>query len=442
MSNSVLRVAIVGGGASGAAVATHLADAVDRSVDLKVDIFDPGGTLGRGIAYSTTDDHHLLNVPAKGMSLFRDDMAHFQRWAGALPDEFISRAKYGDYLQASLRQAWRGRHGKLGHIRAQVSDVVATRGSAWVVLDENQRSHEADVVVLATGHQVPTVPQGLDPSVVHAPGFFADPWSRTALADIQPREHVLCIGTGLTFVDVALTVLAANPYVTVTGVSRSGRLPARHLDPLPPPVPPVHLPTTLASTVAHIEGAGDQWRCALDGLRAHTPQMWQRFLPAERAEFIRAWGREWDIHRHRMAPVISDVIFRHREVGRLRVLAAPEYQVEFLGRRFVLGTRDMATVVDRVILCTGPGADVRLTALGASVVRRGIARPGPFDIGYDVQPTTGEVIGAYGTADNLFTMGPLRRGVLFESTAMPEISAQAQQVAQLVSQRFSALVAV
>ncbi len=441
MSNPVLRVAIVGGGASGAAVATHLADAVDPAVDLRVDIFDPGGTLGRGIAYSTTDQQHVLNVPAKGMSLYRDDMSHFQRWADALPDEFVSRARYGDYLQASLRQAWRHRTGKLGHIRVEVRDVVATRGRQWVVLDEHGNHHEADVVILATGHQAPAAPEGLSEAVVHAPGFHVDPWSRDALSQLEPGEHVLCIGTGLTFVDVALSALtAAN--VTVTGVSRSGRLPSRHLRPLTAPVPPLDVPRSLDAVVAHIEAAGQGWRGALDGLRAHTPTIWQGLSDGERAQYMAQWSREWDIRRHRMAPSVSDAIFEHRESGRLNVLAAPEYRVDFLGRRFVLGTGDKAMVVDRVIVCTGPRADVRLTTLGASLVRRGIAAPGPFDIGYDIVAETGEIRGVYGTADNLFTVGPLRRGVLFESTAMPEISAQAQALGRLVAQRFPALVAV
>lgn len=441
MSNPILRVAIVGGGASGVAVATHLADAVDPIVDLRVDIFDPGGTLGRGIAYSTTDEQHLLNVPAKGMSLYRDDMSHFQRWAGALPDEFVARARYGDYLQATLREAWRNRAGKLGHLRVEVRDVLATRGRQWTVLDEHGHHHEADVVILATGHQQPTAPDGVGEAVVRAPGLHADPWSRNALADLKPGEHVLCIGTGLTFVDVALSALR-QPHVIVTGISRSGRLPSRHRRPLPAPVPPVHVPETLQEVVSYIDAAGDQWPAAVDGLRPHTPMIWQGFTQADRRRFMTQWSREWDVRRHRMAPDVGDAIFEHRESGRLKVLAAPEYKLDFLGRRFVLGTPEAAMLVDRVIVCTGPRADVRLTTLGASLVRRGIAAPGPFNIGYDVDAVSGEMQGVYGTADNLFAVGPLRRGVLFESTAMPEISAQAQALGRLVAGRFPALVAV
>ncbi len=126
----------------------------------------------------------------------------------------------------------------------------------------------------------------------------------------------------------------------------------------------------------------------------------------------------------------------HRESGRLRVMSSPQYRVDHLGHRFVVGTDRTAMVVDRIIVCTGPRSDVRLSPIGAGLVRRGVARPGPFDIGYDVTPTTGEVVGAHGSvAENLFTIGPLRRGVLFESTAMPEISAQAQQIAALLRER-------
>ena len=39
--------------------------------------------LGRGVAYSTTSDAHLLNVPAAGMSAFPDEPGHFLQWARA-----------------------------------------------------------------------------------------------------------------------------------------------------------------------------------------------------------------------------------------------------------------------------------------------------------------------------------------------------------------------
>lgn len=440
------RVAVVGGGASGVAVATHLAGVFDPARELRVDLFDAGGTLGRGIAYSTTDAHHLLNVPAKGMSLFRDDMAHFQRWAGAAPDDFVARARYGDYLQSCLRTAWRARHGRLRHIRQDVVDVLAAPGGGWLVVDGAGDAHPADAVVLATGHLPPARPDGIDEPVAAAPGFHIDPWSRQALADVRPGEHIVCLGTGLTFIDVALSALAAQARVHVTGISRRGRLPSAHLDPLTTPRPPLELPADgdvdIELVVEHLQAAGEDWRGAVDGMRGQTPLIWQRLSDDDREFYMRHLSRDWDILRHRMAPEVARAVAVYRGDGRLRVQAAPAYRIDHLGPRFVVATANRAMVADRIVVCTGPRSDVRLTRLGAALVRRGLARPGPFDIGYDVDPGTGEVLGGHGAvAENLFTIGPLRRGVLFESTAMPEISAQAQQIAREIAARCALAVA-
>ena len=382
------RVAIVGGGAAGVSVATHLAGAFDPALDLRVDLFEPGGTLGRGIAYSTTDERHLLNVPAKGMSLYRDDMSHFQRWAGAQPDEFVSRARYGDYLQSALRTAWRRRCGRFRHVREEVVDVLSAPGGGWLVIDSAGQSHHADAVVLATGHQAPEAPEGLSRDVIEAEGFHTDPWGWQSIADLRPGEHIVCIGTGLTFVDVALSALAADPQVTVTGLSRRGKLPAKHLNPLTAPRGPMALPpngpVTIDAVMEHILAAGRDWRGAIDGLRSQTPEIWQRLSDRDREFFMRHLSRDWDVVRHRMAPDVALAVAGHRESGRLRVMSSPQYRVDHLGRRFVVGTDRTAMVVDRIIVCTGPRSDVRLSPIGAGLVHRGVARQGPFDIGYDV----------------------------------------------------------
>ena len=72
------RVVVVGAGAGGTLVATHLVTAL--SSRFRVELVDPAPTTGRGQAYSTTDDRHLLNVPASGMSAFPRDPEHFLRW--------------------------------------------------------------------------------------------------------------------------------------------------------------------------------------------------------------------------------------------------------------------------------------------------------------------------------------------------------------------------
>ena len=56
-------VVVVGAGAAGALTASHLVTGL--SSRYRVALVDPSPTTGRGPAYSTTDDRHLLNVPGE-----------------------------------------------------------------------------------------------------------------------------------------------------------------------------------------------------------------------------------------------------------------------------------------------------------------------------------------------------------------------------------------
>src|SRR5436190_19226043 len=72
---SEIPVAIVGGGFSGTILAAQLARQGIRSV-----LIDGSGRVGKGVAYSTTESAHLLNVPAEAMSAWSGEADHFARW--------------------------------------------------------------------------------------------------------------------------------------------------------------------------------------------------------------------------------------------------------------------------------------------------------------------------------------------------------------------------
>src|SRR3954469_25208114 len=100
-------VAIVGGGCSGLLVAVHL---LRNGFTGGITIIEPRAELGRGLAYSTRFDEHLLNVPAGKMSALPDEPAHFlnwlqaRRWPGTAPGLFAPRRVYGEYLGELLEQ--------------------------------------------------------------------------------------------------------------------------------------------------------------------------------------------------------------------------------------------------------------------------------------------------------------------------------------------------
>jgi uncharacterized NAD(P)/FAD-binding protein YdhS len=99
----------------------------------------------------------------------------------------------------------------------------------------------------------------------------------------------------------------------------------------------------------------------------------------------------------------------------------------------VLLTDGAMLVVDKVVVCTGPEGQVAADPLARSMVGHGTATSGPMGMGYQVDPQTGAVIDAAGgTQSRLVAIGPPRKGVLWETTAMPEIRAQAADVAAYV----------
>jgi uncharacterized NAD(P)/FAD-binding protein YdhS len=83
-----------------------------------------------------------------------------------------------------------------------------------------------------------------------------------------------------------------------------------------------------------------------------------------------------------------------------------------------------------VVNCAGPG---RLPAAAGPLVRglldSGGARVGPHGLGLDID-RVGRLIGAGGAVrERLWLIGPLRRGAQWETTAVPEIRAQARRLA-------------
>jgi uncharacterized NAD(P)/FAD-binding protein YdhS len=170
-AGAVPRIAVIGGGFTGAAVATHLALRTSRRIE--VDVIEPRGMLGGGVAYSSLDPAHRTNVAATRMSLFSDDDGHFTRWlrdVGALRDDpdaelldgriYPRRSVFGRYVRETLDNAAASGRARIAHVRDRAVEV--SRGpSGWTVGLASERRLAADVVVLAVSHPPPVTPPAL-----------------------------------------------------------------------------------------------------------------------------------------------------------------------------------------------------------------------------------------------------------------------------------------
>ena len=74
-----------------------------------------------------------------------------------------------------------------------------------------------------------------------------------------------------------------------------------------------------------------------------------------------------------------------------------------------------------------------------ALVGRGVVTPDPLRLGVSCTPQ-GEVLDVSGqVVPGLFVVGPPRKGTLYETTAVPEIRAQAAALAQRLPERVRGL---
>jgi uncharacterized NAD(P)/FAD-binding protein YdhS len=445
-------VAIIGGGAAGTFTAVHL---LRTGRPVRLAIVERADRLGRGIAYSTTNPRHLMNVPASTMGGLAGRPGHLVEWCAARGEPvdgtaFVDRPLFGRYLVALLRDAIAGAAIPPLELRDEAV-AVSRSGDRLRVALAGGGEIDAGRVVLATGTPAAAdlpLPEGAwpdDPS-----RYLTDPWAPGALEALA-GDDILLLGTGLTTVDVALRLSELRPSVRLVAVSRTGLLPVVHRWPegaIEVGYRPPAAGTTLRdqarafrAAVADARVRGADMRDVVDAMRPHTQAIWQGLPDADRRRFLRRYARYWLIHRSRMAPVAAGWLGELRDDGRLRIVAAAIVSVREDGGRPAVGLRPrggraVETLrVDAIVNCAGP-ADSPFTGdspLYRSLRDAWLARPHPLGLGIDTGPG-GAVLGADGRPSAvLYTIGWLRRGELWESLAIPELRDQAAELAALLA---------
>lgn len=428
-------ILIVGGGFSGAMLAARLAERGRASV-----LIDATGRFGRGVAYSTDFDGHLLNVRAARMSAVEGRPDDFVTWlrarapARADPQGFAPRGLYGRYVQDRLDSVEATHPGLIERVHARVAAIDGT----GVRLDDGRRL-AGRAVVLATGNPAPKTAAEPLARVIR------DPWAPGALDAVGPGESLAVIGTGLTMVDVALALEARGWAGRMQAFSLRGLLPRAHGETPDAAVPPT--PDMLDGPAARRLGTARRlarahdWRGVMEGLRPVTAELWRAADAPTRSRLFRHLRPWWDVHRHRIAPDVAARIDRMITDGRLSVSAARVTGVRAVGRgaidrdRVVVdvlpprATAPRGLVVDRVIDCSGPGHDPARDPLTAPLLASGRARLEPLRMGLDLD-AAGRVLAADGAPDPaLFVVGPPTRGTFWESIAVPDIRRRIEDVA-------------
>src|SRR5262249_20761202 len=134
----------------------------------KVVLVERRGTVGEGVAYSTREQVHLLNVPAGRMSAWPDRPDDFAVWASRRLGEvkraaFLPRQWYGEYVREALLDAADEACESVGSevVFDEVRRVARHPAGGWMVHLARAASVHADAVILTVGHRPPSDPIGV-----------------------------------------------------------------------------------------------------------------------------------------------------------------------------------------------------------------------------------------------------------------------------------------
>ncbi|RWH67914.1 MAG: hydroxyacylglutathione hydrolase [Mesorhizobium sp.] len=452
-------VAIIGGGFSGAATAFHLARLLPAGA-ADIVVVEPREGLGYGLAYSTADPSHRINVPASRMTLISGQDSHFADWleqTGAILDDaeaiaangalYPQRRVFGRYVESYLQPFLSGK--VIRHVRSAVASVELS-GQGYILILADGRTLAADALVIAATHPPPALPSALR-SVAAAARLVANPYDLGGLQAIGRDDHVLVVGTGLTSADIIATLDRNGHRSRILALSRHGYRSRSHaVLPVDPIGDFISLPSRSATvmlrriraTILDAKRRGEDWHPVLDAVRRQGQIIWQALPLDEQRRLVRHLRTLWDVHRFRIAPQVADVLDRRVAEGMLAYRAASIVGAEQVdGRiRVTLRPRRQPTqtteTFDRVVVTTGPAhADIfRTNTAIADLGRMGLVRLDPIGLGLETD-SQGRALSTSGRpTDSIFVSGPLARGSVGELMGIPEVTAHAERIAAEIHQ--------
>lgn len=454
------RVAIIGGGYTGAIIAYLLAQRSHDSL-ASITVFEPRETLGAGLAYGHGDLDLRLNVAAHRMRAVPGDPAAFSNWlelkSRLLTDTraitrggtFSRRRDFGAFMHDLLKPLVEA--GRIFHVRQKVTQAERN-GRCWTITREDGHQEEADTLIVATGHASPKIPDQIPASLVRSRRCIPADRLETVVPEIDAAETIFVLGTGLTALDVVATLRSRGHRGSIQLMSRNGLLPRPQASGDFAPygefdtsdVTALGLLRQVRALTAETDKSGLPWQSVMDTVRHKGQAIWKQFPEAEKKRFLRHLRRLYEVHRFRMPPQVQALLEARApspiEVSRGRLQgvrdAAGRLEITVLKP----GGEGATTIqADRMVIATGPDA---ANALDYQVLLRTLREsghlvPDPLGLGIACDDHCRAISSAGLPQTSLLVAGPLTRGTFGEITGVPEIAAQASSIADMVLRQTS-----
>jgi len=443
-------VLIIGGGFSGVITAINLLKKSQTASTFG--LINDKFPLSRGIAYSTNEPYHLLNVPAGKMSAFPDEPNNFVDWLATHPDFssteelhtlFIPRIVYGEYIQHLLNSQIQSSPSTLHQIKDEAIALKVESNGYKVSLKNPQQKVQSPKIVLALGNALPFNVLQKYNITNQTKRYITNPWDFERIKQIPSDKDIVIIGSGLTTVDLLLTLKQNMHEGKIHVFSRHGFFPKAHK-----PFEPISIPHNIDSFSTALKSlrylklqlkSHTNWRAVIDSLRPITQTIWQNWPNKEKKRFIKHLRVYWDIHRHRIAPEIMQSLKTIITANQVTISAGSITYAERKSNLFEIhfATKHAEQLKrlqsDYIINATGPNYISYMNhPLIESLFNQNLTCWDNFKLGINVNFDNLLVNDHDKVSQNLYALGPLTKSKFWEVIAVPDIRDQANNIAQKV----------
>ena len=478
-------IIIIGGGAAGVSATFQCVQKlIEQKQSASILLVEKSATIGGGLSYSTQEPDHILNLGADIMSADPNNPHHFLTWLEqkqiTVDTLYPPRALFGEYLADVLHQTQQ--LAQENHIRLQIKlqtealRVTSTSNGYAVLLSHHLHHH-----FTVTGHQL-LLCLGHLPSDTYAelqgrPGYFHTLWDKnTPITQIPPEETAYIVGSRLTAIDAALSLVAHGHQGHIIMMSRSGFLPCvigstqpytlqkltvdqlniltdQHSKPLSLD----QLLTLFWEEIAHAEGhpidieqvlspsitptewlrqeitvsesQTRPWQSVLVALYPLVPMIWRLLSEQDKQRFLTEFYSPWMSYLAAFPIDNAHKVLRLLESGQLIVLSGLKhiaYRAESSSFQFTFESGH-ALEGNYLINGTGQGYHAKTMPLLRDMINQALLIPNPFGgVRVDI-----ETLQAQGNnAGHIVVVGELTRGDFLATTDMSQVVKQLQNGVQ------------
>jgi uncharacterized NAD(P)/FAD-binding protein YdhS len=435
------KLVIIGDGFTAAVTAIHL---LRKGIAADSLTIIGAGSLGKGNAYGCVSPSFRLNVREDLPIVFSEDPLHFARWAEANIDDpeaktsagfFYRRADFGRYT-SELIAAEPG-FDKIQRIPSKVCALNQANG-LWKLDTADGGLIYAEKVIIATGNSPPSWPCPIkaEPGEQSAAQLIENPWTGQYLAAIQPEEHVVLLGGGLTALDAIYALAMQGHRGLITIVGPRPLFPptqaqwARQKQPnWPEKLSPAKLIRFMRQYLPPLPTISSEWQSAWEELRPNLNTIWQQFTAQQRQSLFKRLGWAWSLYRFRASPQTIKAYEQLKANNQVHFAVGRAKQVECSeGVITVQLNKGQSVQADRIINCTGVGTDLFLNQLIADA----IAIPDPLGTAIAVDTNLNVIKPNLQAWNNLWMLGPATMGSLGDVIAASAISKQAERLVRAV----------